>query len=253
MSEPVYQLEKATFAYPGRTPALENITLSISGGENLILLGANGSGKSTLLMLLAGLQFSTAGCVRYRGEELTHNRLAHDLPFRRAFRKQVGVLFQESDLQLFCSTVREEIAYGPLQVLSRPEAAERTGLALAKFRLEALADLSPHALSGGEKRRVALAAVLALEPEVLLLDEPTASLDPRTCDEVLQHLEEYQSDGTRTVITATHDLLLSRDLGKTAVILGVPDQGAIVLPVEQALQDQSLLLEANLVSRRREL
>lgn len=248
---PLYELHEVDFAWPGRKPALSGITLRIDRGGHVVLLGANGAGKSTLLMLLAGLQHPTAGRIAFEGGELTAGRLAHDVAFRRAFRGRVGVLFQNPDTQLFCPTVREEVAFGPLQVFPRAEALERTAAALATFRLETLADEAPFALSGGEKRRVALAAVLALEPEVLLLDEPTSNLDPRTCDELMEILEAYRGQAGRTLVTATHDLLMAGDLGETAVVLSPEGRIAASAPLRQVLENKDLLLEANLIGQRR--
>lgn len=248
---PLYELTDVEFSYPGRSPALQRVSLRIAHGGHLVLLGANGAGKSTLLMILAGLQHPTAGRIAFNGAELSHDRLVHDAAFRRQFRSRVGVLFQNPDTQLFCPTVRDEVAFGPLQTLPRAEALDRTDAALAAFRLEALADEAPYALSGGEKRRVALAAIMVMDPDVLLLDEPTANLDPRSCDELLTLLHGYQSDSRRTLITATHDLAVAAELGGTGAVLSPDNTLAALAPLPEVLDDESLLLNANLVGQRR--
>jgi cobalt/nickel transport system ATP-binding protein len=247
--KPLFELEQVGFSYPGRPAALRGVTLRVLQGENLALLGANGSGKSTLLQILAGLQFATEGSVAFDGISIGHDTLSHDAGFRSRFRSTVGILFQNSDTQLFCPTVREEVAFGPLQVKPEPEALEITDRMLAAFGLARLADEAPYALSGGEKKKVALAAVLAMEPQVLLLDEPTANLDPKTCDFLFDTLGGFVSDANRTVITATHDLGVARLLGRTCALLTPEHTVAMHAPIEQILGDPDLLLQVNLVGR----
>lgn len=247
----LYELDRAGVAYPGRGPALHDVTLTIVKSEHLALLGANGAGKSTLLQLLAGLVAPATGTVKFEGMPLAPEILSTDAPFRRAFRSRVGLLFQNSDVQLFCPTVREEIAFGPLQVASREEALERTEGVMRQFSIELLAEEAPYALSGGEKRRVALASVLVMNPDVLLLDEPMANLDPRTSDLLLDILGQYIGDASKTLVTATHDLDVARMLSKSCAVLTPEHTVALHSPSELVLADLELLHQVNLISRRR--
>jgi cobalt/nickel transport system ATP-binding protein len=246
----LYQLAKASFAYPGRPPALLDITLNVLLGEHLALIGANGSGKSTLLHLLAGLQFATQGRVEFEGREMQHDLLNNDADFRRMFRSRVGMLFQNSDTQLFCNTVREEVAFGPLQLNPRDRAIASVDEMLDAFEITHLADEPPYALSGGEKRRVALATVLVMNPDVLLLDEPTSNLDPKTCDFLFEQLDRYLSDPNKTVVTATHDLKVAAALARNCAVLTPDHRVESHAPVGEILSNRELLIEVNLLGGR---
>jgi len=176
----VYELKQVSFAYDGKQPALENIDLTVRPGECLVILGANGCGKSTLLKLLDGLYFPTQGSISAFGKPLSEEALRSD-EYNFAFRRRVGLVFQDTDVQLFSPSVLDELAFAPLQLgLPRDEVQRHVEGVLEALRIEKLRDRAPHRLSGGEKRRVALASVLTLNPEVWLLDEPTTGLDPRS-------------------------------------------------------------------------
>jgi cobalt/nickel transport system ATP-binding protein len=197
----LFELDRLTYQYE-RLTALDNLTLSIPEGSRAALLGANGSGKSTLLRLLDGLHFPHAGAIRFRGEELTEERFGDDA-FAFTFRQQVGLVFQNPDVQLFNPTVFDEVAFGPLQLRwPKAEVRERVAEILDRLRIGHLKERVPHRLSGGEKKRVALASVLVLDPAVLLLDEPTASLDPRSQSQLIDLLVEW-GGGAKSVIIAT--------------------------------------------------
>jgi cobalt/nickel transport system ATP-binding protein len=224
--------------------ALQELDLTISRGERIALLGANGSGKSTLLRLLAALAFPSHGEVLYEGQALTEKYLS-DVRNAIAFRRSVQILFQESEVQLFNPTVADEVAFGPLQMdLAAGEVKERVAKALAMLGLEHLRARSPHRLSGGEKKRVALAAVLSIGAGVLLLDEPTASLDPRTQSGILDFLDALPPECT--VVTATHDVHLLGALARRSLVF---DQGRLIAdaPTEAVLEDKALLTRANLI------
>ena len=172
--------EDLTFSYLDRFPALDGVSLEVHRGERVALLGANGCGKSTLLKVLDGLLFPSAGTYRAFGQDVTEDHL-EDEQFSMGFRARIGFVFQNSDAQVFSPTVREEVAFGPLQLGLSPDAVrERIADVLGMLGIAHLADRAPHQLSGGERKRVAIASVLATNPEVLLFDEPTAGLDPRT-------------------------------------------------------------------------
>ena len=201
---PAFEVENVTYRYD-RVLALDDAALAITLGRRIALLGANGSGKSTLLRLLDGLYFAASGVVRFCGEPLTEKRFEDDA-FAFDFRRRVGLVFQNSDVQLFNPTVFDEVAFGPLQLrLPHDVIRERVAHTLEHLNITHLKDRQPHQLSGGEKRRVALASVLVLDPQVLLLDEPTAALDPRSRSQVIDLLASWKDTG-RTVVTATHDL-----------------------------------------------
>ena len=243
----LYDLREAGFSYAGCKPSLTKVNLRITRGEHLALLGANGAGKSTLLQLLGGLLFSTEGMVVFDGQSLTHDRVDHDAAFRRMFRTRVGFLFQNSDAQLFCPTVLEEVAFGPLQILDRKAAMDQTREAMALLDVERLADEAPYALSGGEKRRVALAAVLAMRPDVLLLDEPSANLDPKTCERLYEVLDSYAQDDSKTVVIATHDLDSAAALADMCAVVTPGHDILMHADADTVLSDREMLRQVNLI------
>jgi cobalt/nickel transport system ATP-binding protein len=244
----IFEIDRLTYRYESLT-ALDDFSLSIPEGSRIALVGANGSGKSTLLRILDGLYFGQQGSVRFRGDELTEELFAHD-DFAFGFRRQVGLVFQNPDVQLFNPTVFDEVAFGPLQLRwPKSEVRDRVGAALDRFRITHLKDRAPHRLSGGEKKRVALASVLVLDPEVLLLDEPTAALDPRSQSELIDQLVEW-GGGARTVITATHDLRHLIDIADRCCVLDAGRLAAEGRP-EEITADRALLERANLVHAHR--
>jgi cobalt/nickel transport system ATP-binding protein len=214
---PVFDVKDAYYAYHD-TPALNGLSLRIEEGQRIVLLGANGSGKSTLLRLLDGLYFAQRGEIEAFGEPLSEERFV-DNDTALAFRRRVGFVFQNPDVQLFNPTVFDEIAFGPLQMgWPKDDVRRRVAAALEEFSIAHLKDRSPHRLSGGEKKRVALACVLVLDPEVLLFDEPTASLDPKSASQLIDFLVKSRGSG-RTVVTATHDLDIVADIADHCVVL----------------------------------
>jgi cobalt/nickel transport system ATP-binding protein len=246
--DPLLRAEKVVYRY-GSIPAIRGLSMEVRQGERIALLGANGSGKSTLLRMFDGLLFPEEGTLYFEDRPLTQQSLDSD-EFCFEFRRRVTLLFQDSDAQLFNPTVFDEVAFGPMQLgWTREEAAARVERELEAMRISHLRDRAPYQLSGGEKKRVALASVLVLDPEVLLLDEPTAAMDPRSQDELLDLLLDMPAN--RTIITATHNLALSRHLADRCYVL---DEGKIAAsgPLEETLADRSLLEEANLISRTRE-
>ena len=217
MSDCVFELTDVCYAYQNLT-ALDGLSMRIRYGDRVALLGANGSGKSTLLRLLDALYFPSKGELRAFGEVLSEAAMADD-ETNYTFRRQVGLVFQNPDVQIFNPTVFDEVAFGPLQLgWSKAEILRRVDAILARFSIGHLKHRAPHRLSGGEKKRVALASVLILEPEVLLLDEPTAGLDPESQGEVIRFLIESRGTG-RTIVTATHDLDLVDDIADYVFVL----------------------------------
>ncbi len=242
----VFRLADVHFCYDEGAEVCSGVTFTVRAGECLAILGANGSGKSTLLALMDGLVFATAGEIAVLGQPLSEDAL-RDPAFSRAFRSRVGFVFQDSEAQLFSATVRDEIAFAPLQLgLTDAEVIERVDGLVAELGLAKLADRAPFTLSGGEKKRVAIAAVLAADPSVLLLDEPTNGLDPRTQVWLLELLERLRAEG-RTVVIATHDLGFADEAADRAVVLS--EQHVVVkdAAVADVLADHDTLLAVNLV------
>mgnify|MGYP001599164892 FL=1 len=190
--------------------------------------------------------FPTEGAIRAFGQELTEE-LFEKTPFASFFRRKVGFVFQNSDVQLFCPTVWEEIAFGPLQLdLAPQEVHERIDELLSQLGLAHLKDRTPFSLSGGEKKKVAIAAVLAINPSVLLLDEPTIGLDPRTQVWLLELLEELHKAG-KTIITATHDLSIADEIADRVIVLDESHFLRTEGPTAEILENSDLLLEVNLI------
>jgi cobalt/nickel transport system ATP-binding protein len=206
----VFELSDVTYRYREVT-ALNHLDMTVNAGRRVALLGANGSGKSTLLRILNGLCFPDEGTVRFCGKPLTEESIQND-GFGIDFRRRVGLVFQNPDVQLFSPTVFDEVAFGPLQ-LRWPADQVRRKIAetLEMLEITHLKDRSPHHLSMGEKKRVALASVLILDPEILLLDEPTAALDPKSASHMIDSLVRARG-GDKTIITTTHDLDITEDI-----------------------------------------
>lgn len=243
-----YEVQNVSFSYEA-IPAICGLTLSIEEGERVALLGANGSGKSTLLRILDALYFPSSGSVTFKGEALTEQRLQQD-EFSLNFRRRVALVFQNPDVQLFNPTVFDEVAYGPLQLQwSREDVMRRVEETLNFMSISHLRDRPPYRLSGGEKKRVALASVLVLDPEVLLLDEPTATLDPKSQSQVVDLMQQWKGTA-KTVITATHQLEIVEDIADRVYVL---EAGAVIAegtPAE-VLSNADLLLRANLIHAHR--
>lgn len=222
------------YRYHDGTEALRGVSFTVATGECVGLLGPNGSGKSTLLLHLNGLlpeRFEPRGAVRILGQPITPDNL-------ETVRRQVGLLFQDPDDQLFCPSVAEDVAFGPQQLgLGEAEVKARVERALAQTGLAGFGHRATHHLSRGEKRRACLAGVLACEPSLLVLDEPTSDLDPRGRREFKALLQSIAA----TKLIATHDLELVVELCSRAIVL---DQGVVVAngPVPELLNDEELML-----------
>lgn len=244
----IFQCRDVHFEYDG-VPALRGLTLDIAEGSSVALLGANGSGKSTLLRLLDAISFPLRGSVAFRGERLTPEWLQSD-GLAQTFRRRVGLVFQNPDVQLFNPTVFDEVAFGPLQLgTSREQVLAEVDRALELMDITNLRDRAPYRLSGGEKKRVALASVIVLEPDVLLLDEPTGTLDPRSQSHLIDLIQRWKS-AAKTIITATHQLEIVEDIADRVIVL---EAGAVIADgtPAQILADEPLLLRANLVHSHR--
>jgi cobalt/nickel transport system ATP-binding protein len=240
----IFEVDSLAADLNGR-PVLRDLNFKIETGERIVLLGVNGCGKTTLLKMLNGLLEPTAGQIRYGGEALTAKTLGRP-DFRRRFRSEVGLLFQNVDAMLFNPTVADEIAFGPRQ-LGAANVDAAVDAQAAAFKLTDLLGRPPFELSGGEKKRVAMAAILAMNPRVLLLDEPTASLDPAWSGRLVDHLQHLTDV---TVLTSTHNLTVAEELGGRALLLA-PGRAGLLFdgPTAELLANEQLLIESGLAHR----
>ena len=246
MSGLIYEIKDINFSYLGRYPALRGVEMAVKRGERIAVIGANGSGKSTLLHLLDGLLFPDSGTVKVFGRELSEESLS-DEAFNHDFRKRVGLVFQNPDVQLFCPTVKEEIIFGPLNLGFDHAKIRRSFDSVAGiFGIAELADRMPHQLSIGEKRKVAMASVLISGPEVLLIDEPTAGLDPKTSRDLIDLLNRYHAEG-KTIITATHDMHILEEIADIIYVFNHDKKMIRSAPPAEILADTKFLQENNLI------
>jgi cobalt/nickel transport system ATP-binding protein len=240
----VFEAVDLHYSY-GKISALNGLNLNIAEGERIAFLGANGSGKSTLLRLFDALYFPSSGELRYRGTPLKEELFEQE-SFAFSYRREVALVFQNPDVQLFCPTVYEEVAFGPLQMKWPKEVIRgRVAETLELLKISHLAERVPHQLSGGEKKKVALASVLILDPKVILLDEPCAALDPRSQMQIIDFLAEWGRK-SKTIVTATHDLHTLEDIAEKCVVF---EQGAIIASgaPHDILHDHDLLKRSNLM------
>jgi cobalt/nickel transport system ATP-binding protein len=200
------ELENIAFSYDGKQPYIfENLSISLEAGKCLLVSGDNGCGKTTLFRILNGLSFPVKGKFFFDGVQITEKYL-NDNANSKLFHKRVGYLFQNPDIMLFNGRTYDEVAFGPRQMgLSDDEVKKRTQDCMELFSITDLADKAPYHLSGGQKKRVALASVMALNPEVLVLDEPFAGLDRTTSEFLNKFLSELKSNGKTIIITAHED------------------------------------------------
>lgn len=228
------------FAYPGGIAALSGLDLAIDAGETLAILGPNGSGKTTLFLHLNGSLHPDRGAIEIEGRPARYDRRT-----LLRWRAMVGLVLQDPDDQLFAGTVFQDVSFGPLNLgLGEAEVRARVAGALADLRLTALADRPIHMLSLGQKRRVAIAGALAMAPRLLILDEPTAGLDPRGAAHMLAALRRLAAAGT-TLVYATHDVDLACAWSSRVALLS---DGRVLAtgPAEAVLADEELLRRAHL-------
>lgn len=231
MSEPALDVVGLSYTYPGVRTVLDRVRFQMTTGEKVALVGPNGAGKTTLFLCLAGVLNIARGMVRLAGLDPAIPEERRRLPTR------VGIVFQNSDDQLFSATVGDDVAFGPLNLgLPRAEVKVRVAEALARVGLSGFEDRVPYHLSGGEKRRAALAGVLAMRPDILLLDEPSMFLDPRGRRELI-HLLQTVAD---TQLLASHDLDLILDCCPRVLLL---DQGRVMAdgPTAEVLGNAALM------------
>jgi len=235
MSHHIVAARQLSFSYPDSTPALKEVSFCIHHGESVAVIGANGAGKSTLLLHLNGYLAPAAGQVQIGEAAVTRHNLDE-------VRRTVGMVFQNPDDQLFMPTVYDDVAFGPLNLGRAPDEVERSvRTALASVGAAHLADKPPYRLSGGEKKRVAIATVLAMDPAILVMDEPTAGLDPFSRRELIGLLQAFN----HTRIITSHDLDMVAEVCQRVIVLhegGVRADG----PLREIFADAQLLHDCRL-------
>jgi cobalt/nickel transport system ATP-binding protein len=230
MSHHIVEVVDLRYSYPDGTKALKGLSFRITHGESVAVVGANGAGKSTLLLHLNGYLTPQHGTVRIGDYPLTKETL-------QEIRRTVGMVFQDPDDQLFMPTVHEDVAFGPLNLgLPHQEVESRVAAALERVGASALKNRAPYHLSGGEKRAVAIATVLAMSPDILVMDEPSSNLDPAARRRLINLLTSFQ----HTKIIATHDLDMVMDLCPRTIVF---HRGKIAAdgPTEEIFRDEALL------------
>jgi cobalt/nickel transport system ATP-binding protein len=242
----IFEAKTVSYDYPGDIAALRQINFSVMPGEVVALIGANGSGKSTILRLLDGLIFPTNGELLAFGRSLSENTF-RDAAFVAEFRRRVGLVFQDPDVQLFSPTVWDEVTFGPLQLgISKDEVISRSEKVLELLNIAALRDRPPYLLSGGEKKKVSLACVLSLDPQVLLLDEPTTGLDPWSQGNLIDFLIQWTDKG-KSIVFSTQDLDIVEEMAKRIIVLGTEHNIVADGRPDDFLSDPDFLLRTNLV------
>lgn len=236
MSHHYIEFNNVGYRYPSGQVALENISFRITHGERVALIGANGAGKSTLLNLCCGILLPTTGDIVVGGVRVENKQL-------REIRRQVGIVFQNPDDQLIMSSVEEEIAFGPLNMGYPPDKVEQlVEQVMHQTSTTRLRNRPPYNLSGGEKKSVAIASVLAMEPSVILMDEPSASLDPRARRLMMELVESF----AHTILLSSHDLGLAERLCPRTLLLHhgylVADGATIELLSDKELMERCELL-----------
>jgi cobalt/nickel transport system ATP-binding protein len=210
-------IKNVSFSYNAEASALKNINFHAAEGEAVALIGVNGSGKSTLMKLINGLISPEAGSYFFDGEEINYKKLQNE-KFSKAFHKKIGFVFQNSEVQLFCSNVYDEIAFGPRQMeMSEEEVRIRVEDTMKLLKIEGLRNRQPYHLSDGEKKKVAIASVVVLNPEVYIFDEPMNGLDPKTKRFLKEFMININKAG-KTIICSTHDFEYVKGVFKRAVV-----------------------------------
>lgn len=221
------------YVYSDGTNALRKVNLQVRKGERLAILGSNGAGKSTLFMQFNGIFRPSAGTLKYQGQDISYKKKA-----LTELRRNVGIVFQDPDSQLFSANVWQDISFGPLNLgLSDEVVTERVRQALLDTETTDIQDKPSHLLSYGQKKRVSIAGVLAMQPEVIIFDEPTAGMDPRHSEEFMQLLEKLSLEG-KTIILSTHDVDLAYSWSDRLAIMHRGEVIAQGVPGEQFMHPE---------------
>ncbi|SET81667.1 cobalt/nickel transport system ATP-binding protein [Lacrimispora sphenoides] len=238
MDDILLQAENLSYSYGQGNQVLKKINFTVKKGEKIAVLGSNGAGKSTCFLNLNGVLRPESGQIRYRGKEIGKKDL-------NELRKNVGIVFQDADSQIIASTVFAEVSFGPVNLkLPKEEVRRRVETALDCMNLMPMKDRPPHYLSGGEKKRVSIADIIAMESEVVIFDEPTASLDPVNV-EMLEGVLDKMNEMGKTLLISTHDVDFAYRFADRAVIFS---GGRIIAdgPVREVFEDDEVLNQANL-------
>lgn len=238
MDEILLQAESLSYSYEQGEEVLKEISLTVRKGEKIAVLGSNGAGKSTCFLNLNGVYQPSSGRILYRGSEIRKRDL-------NELRKNVGIVFQDADNQIIASTVFAEISFGPMNLkLSKDEVRRRVESAMDYMNLSGFKDRPPHYLSGGEKKRVSIADILAMESEIIIFDEPTASLDPVNVEMLKKVLDKMGAMG-KTLMISTHDVDFAYEWADRALVFAdgrIIDDG----PVKEVFESKEVLEKANL-------
>ena len=240
MNEVHLSTKNLSYTYPDGTPALKNINMEIYKGQKVAIMGPNGAGKSTLFSHFNGLTEPTSGHVEVDGKAIKYDR-----DTLLEVRQKVGIVFQDPNDQLFAPTVKEDVAFGPMNLgLDYEEVERRVDEALTMVGMEQYMDKTPHHLSGGQQKRVAIAGIIAMRPEIMILDEPTAGLDPEGVEKVLSILNELNNEGMSIVISS-HDIEMVNEFAEKIFVL---NEGEILESGDknEIFSNKELLKEAHL-------
>lgn len=239
MKEKVLEVKHLSFSYDGKKQALADVSVSIYPGERIAVLGANGAGKSTFFLHLNGVRQGNAGTILLDGEAIESKKQ------RKKLQQNVGIVFQDADSQLIASTVKAEVAFGPMNMgISKEEVENNTMDAITQMKLLDYVDRPPHYLSGGEKKRVGIADILAMKPRIIVFDEPTAALDPASSQMLEDTLSVLEQEG-KTILLSTHDVDFAYRFAQRVIVF---HEGTILADdvPERIFQDEELLKKANL-------
>ncbi|MBR2557244.1 MAG: ATP-binding cassette domain-containing protein [Methanobrevibacter sp.] len=234
------ETKNLTFTYPDGTEALKNVNIQIKKGEKIAIMGPNGAGKSTLFSHFNGLTEPTSGHIEIDGEKIVYEK--EDL---LKVRQKVGIVFQDPNDQLFAPTVKEDVAFGPMNLgLDYDEVKKRITESLEMVGMTGFEEKTPHHLSGGQQKRVAIAGIVAMRPDIMILDEPTAGLDPEGVDKVLNILDELNKEGMSIVISS-HDIEMVNEFADKIFVLY---HGEIIAQGDrkEIFSDKELLKKAHL-------
>lgn len=239
------KIENICYSY-NNIEALKNVTLHIDKGESVAFIGPNGSGKSTLIKVINGLVFPQKGNYYFNGEKITSKKLENN-QFSKSFHKKIGLIFQNSEVQLFCSNVFDEIAFGLRQMgMDEREVEKRVEDILNTLKIQDLRNRQPYHLSGGEKKKVAIASALVLNPDILVLDEPMNGLDPRS-KRFMKELMITLNNAGKIILCSTHDFNYVEGVFKRAVVFS--DNHTIIRDgnYNEIMQDNNFLYENNII------
>ena len=240
MNEVHLSIKNLSYRYPDGTHALKNVSMEILKGQKVAIMGPNGAGKSTLFSHFNGLTEPKSGYLEIDGK-----KMEYDKKTLLEIRQKVGIVFQDPNDQLFAPTVKEDVAFGPMNLgLSYEEVEKRVDEALTLVGMEKFKDKTPHHLSGGQQKRVAIAGIIAMKPEIMILDEPTAGLDPQGVDKVLDILNNLNKEGM-TIVISSHDIEMVNGFAEKIFVL---NEGEILASGDknEIFSNKELLKEAHL-------